>query len=117
MPDQRARILIVDDDESVLISLERVLESAGFSTVTAWSGREAAELLRQSQFDCLLVDAYLPDLQAAGLFQSMPSPAFRFMMFPGSDGAQQSLTPGVDGAVCKWAHEEIAAKIRRCFAA
>ena len=117
MPDQRARILIVDDDENVLISLERVLEGAGFSTVTAWSGREAAELLRKSQFDLLLVDAHLSDLQATDLFQRLPSPVFRFVMFPGSDGAQQLLVPGIDGTVCKWAHEDITAKIRRCFAA
>ncbi len=116
MPDRRARILIVDDDESVLISLERVLEGAGFSTVTAWSGREAAELLGKSQFDLLLVDAHLSDLQATDLFQRLPSPAFRFMMFPESDGAQQPPAPGIDGAVCKWAYEDITAKIRSCFA-
>jgi len=117
MPDQRARILIVDDDENVLISLEWMLEGAGFSTATAWSGREAAELLRQSQFDLLLVDAHLFDLQSTDLFQDQPSPAFRFMMFPGSDASQQRPAAGIDGTVCKWAHADITAKIRRCLAA
>jgi CheY-like chemotaxis protein len=30
------KILIVDDDEQVLIELERLLESEGYSTTTAW---------------------------------------------------------------------------------
>lgn len=32
------RILIVDDDEDVLIALERLLEGEGYATATAWSG-------------------------------------------------------------------------------
>jgi CheY-like chemotaxis protein len=41
-----AKILIVDNDEHVLIALERELENEGYRTVTAWSGQEALGLLR-----------------------------------------------------------------------
>jgi PleD family two-component response regulator len=50
------KILIVDDDEQVLIELERLLESEGYSTSTAWGGLEALALSDQLQFDILLVD-------------------------------------------------------------
>ena len=39
METQRTTILIVDDDEQVLIELERLLEDQGYNTTTAWSGR------------------------------------------------------------------------------
>ena len=60
MADQRPKILIVDHDEHVLIALERVLESEGYCTVTAWSGREALQVLGKADFDLLLVDEQLP---------------------------------------------------------
>jgi len=44
------KILIVDDDERVLIELERLLESEGYSTATAWGGREALALSEKKMF-------------------------------------------------------------------
>jgi DNA-binding response OmpR family regulator len=77
------RILIVDDDEDVLIALERLLEGEGYATATAWSGREALALSKASRFDLLLVDEHLGDVEAAtlweGLHQHQPH-AFRFLM-------------------------------------
>src|SRR5439155_15555861 len=61
-PEQRHRVLVVDDDESVLTLLNQLLEEAGYETTTAWGGREAIEILRQSVFDLVLLDDYLPDL-------------------------------------------------------
>src|ERR1700746_1391037 len=43
------RILIVDDDEDVLIALERLLEGEGYTTATAWSGKEALVLSKESK--------------------------------------------------------------------
>src|SRR5215468_425636 len=56
------KILIVDDDEEALIALERLLEEEGYSTVTAWSGREALALSDRSNFDRLLVDEHGADV-------------------------------------------------------
>ena len=44
------KILIVDDDEEVLIELERLLGGQGYSTATAWSGREALALSDRLRF-------------------------------------------------------------------
>ena len=54
-------ILIIDDDEGVLIRLERTLETEGCRTTTAWSGRAAVSIAQKSQFDVLLVDEHLND--------------------------------------------------------
>ena len=56
----RKRLLVVDDDELMLITLQRLLENAGYDTTTAWSGHEALRLLRQREFDLILLDEYLP---------------------------------------------------------
>src|SRR5262249_43099602 len=61
------KILIVDDDERVLIELERLLEGEGYSTATAWSGREALALSEKARFDLLLLDEHVGDLEFEAL--------------------------------------------------
>jgi CheY-like chemotaxis protein len=60
----RKRLLIVDGDEDVLIALQVSLEDAGFDTTTAWSGQEALRLLREQEFDGVLLEDYLPGISA-----------------------------------------------------
>ncbi|MBZ5569647.1 MAG: response regulator [Acidobacteriia bacterium] len=61
----RYRVLIVDDDESVLLSLEWLLETEGHETTLAWSGADAQVLLASRSFDLVLLDANLRDVSAA----------------------------------------------------
>ena len=58
-------ILIVDDDKDALSRLGRSLEAEGYSTTTAWSGRQALSIARKSKFDILLVDEHLVDRESA----------------------------------------------------
>ncbi len=114
-----ARILIVDRDENVLIGLERTLEEAGYSTSTAWSGREAVLLSAQASFDLLLIDEYLGDPDCAVLVgqlrQRHPNAAFLLMHTrKSSTGEWSSLT---NAAVCKWEPAEVIARVRDCLAA
>jgi CheY-like chemotaxis protein len=60
----RKKVLIVDNNDLALGTLQRLLEDAGFDTRTTWSGHEALALLQSKEFDVLLVDDYLPDLHA-----------------------------------------------------
>lgn len=61
----RPRVLIVDDDESVLMALEWLLETEGYETTTAWSGEAAVQLLSTRRFDVVLIDAELRGMSAA----------------------------------------------------
>ena len=107
------KILIVDDDERVLIDLERLLESEGYSTATAWGGREALALSQKTRFDLLLVDEHLADLDSTtlleGLRRSQPK-ACHLVMHTHSE--RRSTT-----GVCKWEHSEMKARIRSCLTA
>ena len=56
------RILVVDDDENIL-SLERtILEQKGFVVTTAAGGAEAIKLLGEEEFDLVLLDVMMPEI-------------------------------------------------------
>lgn len=61
----RSRVLIVDNNEDVLNTLDKLLREEGFDTRTTWSGHEALALIRSQPFDVLLVDDYLADLHVS----------------------------------------------------
>ena len=64
-PEGKKRVLVVDNNQPILATFQKVLEGAGFDTYTTWSGREALTLLQSKEFDVLLVDDYLPHLHAS----------------------------------------------------
>lgn len=54
------KILLVDDDESVLASLSAVLVSQGYEVVVAKNGHEAIEHFRAGLADLALLDLKMP---------------------------------------------------------
>lgn len=56
------RILVVDDEESILVPLEFLLTKAGHQVVLARTGEEALEALSRGTFDLLVLDLMLPGL-------------------------------------------------------
>ena len=55
-------ILLIDDDLQVLKSLGRLLNKEGHETICACSGREALAWVEKKDFDLVLVDIRMPDL-------------------------------------------------------
>jgi len=54
-------ILVVDDEEHIRILLRRILESAGYTVVTANNGREALEKLSDDT-NLVLLDIKMPEM-------------------------------------------------------
>ena len=54
-----ARLLVVDDEESVALTIGAVLQQEGFEVDTASSGGEAAERLREKAYDLVLTDLHM----------------------------------------------------------
>src|ERR1700719_4444723 len=52
----KRRILLVDDELAILLTLKAVLEIQGFDVTTASSAREAKMKLRQHQFHMVITD-------------------------------------------------------------
>ena len=57
---QPARILIVDDEKNIRLTLSAMLQRVGYAVVTAEGGAEAIEVLNRDHFDLLLVDLKMP---------------------------------------------------------
>jgi CheY-like chemotaxis protein len=58
----RARILVADDDRTILQVLEAVLSGDGYQVVTVEDGESALELARNDGFDLILLDVQMPRL-------------------------------------------------------
>lgn len=65
------KVLIVDDDLSVRETLSRFLLSQDFSVESAENGCAALEILSQSSFDLLIVDAHMPRMNGIELLKCL----------------------------------------------
>jgi len=55
-------ILIVDDETAIVKMLEMMLKKEGFQHIyTAFTGREAIEILERNEIDIIILDVMLPD--------------------------------------------------------
>src|SRR5690348_10867210 len=74
-PEQKMKILLVDDTPENLVSLEATLDGLGESLVLAHSGKEALRHLLNEDFAVILLDVRMPDMdgfETAELIRSRP---------------------------------------------
>lgn len=64
-------VLIVDDDESVLTMLYKVIRSAGMEAQTVPGGEQALELVRERPFDLILLDVNLRGMDGFQVIQEL----------------------------------------------
>ncbi len=57
-----AKILIVDDDSTVQLTMRLLLERAGHRVVTASDGRKGLAQFQAGDFDLLFVDIFMPGM-------------------------------------------------------
>jgi len=65
------KVLIVDDEPDTLELVKLVLESGGFETVLAASGKEALNELEASKPDIVLLDIMMPDMDGWEVFRKI----------------------------------------------
>ena len=56
------RVLVVDDEPNIVMSLEFLMRRAGFEVQVARNGKEAIEALQGTPPDLLLLDVMMPEL-------------------------------------------------------
>ena len=69
----RLRVLVVDDEASVRVSLQRYLAGRGHEVETTASGEDALTRLKASKYDAVIVDMRMPDLSGEQLFERLRS--------------------------------------------
>ena len=67
----KANILIVDDEEVVRLSHLRSLESADCNTRAAEDGRQAISVMEEQDFDVVLLDLRMPDLDGMDVLKTI----------------------------------------------
>ena len=68
-PVRRGKVLIVDDEPDIVGTLEIYLTENGYKTFGCISAKEALEALRKYEFDLLLIDLVLPEMNGIELLK------------------------------------------------
>lgn len=101
------KILIAEDELTNSILLKRVLTKAGYSVVVAHNGIDAYKHLEREQFDALLTDWMMPNMDGIELIRRTrqnisPIPLIIMITSLVSDGAKAySLDSGADDYIAK----------------
>src|SRR5215510_14152624 len=66
-----AKILVVDDEKSILLLLKEALSQWGYQVTCASSATEALELLKNGLFDALISDVRMPDMSGLDLLREI----------------------------------------------
>ncbi len=102
---EQARILIIDDEESIRKSVAAVLEAKGYLVDTAESGQEAIEKSKTRAYNLALIDIRLPDMEGTDLltaFKNTPDMVKIIVTgYPSLQNAIEALNRGADGYVVK----------------
>ncbi|HAS90545.1 MAG TPA: response regulator [Desulfovibrio sp.] len=56
------KILLVDDEKINALSASRLLEKQGYTVTVASNGLEALDRVEESNFDCILMDIQMPEM-------------------------------------------------------
>jgi signal transduction histidine kinase len=58
---EQPKVLVVDDEESVVVTIKAILQLDGYSVATTTSGAEARKMVREVEYDLVLTDLRLED--------------------------------------------------------
>ena len=113
------RVLVVDDEENVLITIEAILKMDGYEIDTSLTGEHAIELIRQNDYDVVLTDLRLEDMSGQDILAAVreATPATVSVMLTGYaslDTALAALREGAYDYLIKPSDpEELRATVRR----
>jgi DNA-binding NtrC family response regulator len=103
---EQARILIVDDDESVRETFIAILEENGYIVDTAECGKEAIEKSHKNFYNAAFIDVRLPDMEGTELLTAMKETTPKMVKiiitgYPSLQNAMEAVNKGADAYVLK----------------
>lgn len=104
--DQKYKILIVDDDETIRSTMKAILEDEGYIVDSAANGKEAIKKTQEQSYNLALLDIRLPDMEGVELLKLMkePMPRMRKIMvtgFPSLQNAVEAVNKNADAYLIK----------------
>ncbi len=119
--EQKKKMLVIDDETVVLDSCRRIFGEEGFEVTTTSNPREGLKLVSDSQFDIILCDWKMPELDGIDVVEMIDkrSPDSAVVMitgYPDVERATEAMKRGALDYIAKpFTPEEILAAVNRAF--
>jgi two-component system response regulator HydG len=110
------RILIIDDDDTLLRIMTRIFQKKGYTVNTAQSGLEALSKLEAKSYAAALIDVKLPDMNGLDLLNRLRTIAPSMIKiiltgYPSDEDRVRALDRGADYYLAKPVKPEILVEI------
>jgi DNA-binding NtrC family response regulator len=118
---EQINVLVVDDEQDVLKTLESMLNELNFNTIIANNGDKAMEIIENNKIDVVLSDIYMPETDGFELLNNVRAfdKEIVFLMITGKptiETAVQSIREGAYDYITKpFDLEDLRIKINRCI--
>ncbi|MBW2631495.1 MAG: sigma-54-dependent Fis family transcriptional regulator [Deltaproteobacteria bacterium] len=93
-------ILVVDDEESICLSLKGILSDEGYEALTAQSGEECLDIIEEELPSLVLLDIWLPGIDGIETLKRIKSryPKIQVIMISGHGSVESAVTTTKLGA-------------------
>ena len=121
MSSTKKRVIVIDDDKSILRTFTRILQKSDYEIDAAETGKEALEKSANQAYDLALIDIRLPDMDGTDLLAKMRQTmrdGIKIMItgFPSLETGVKALDEGADAYLVKPVKpEELLALIKEKF--
>jgi DNA-binding NtrC family response regulator len=97
---EQINILLIDDEEPVREAMSLLLKSAGYRINSCGSGKSAFQLLANEQFDIVITDLFLPDVNGIDILKKVKelSPVIEVILITGHASAETAVRAMKEGA-------------------
>jgi len=121
--EKKARILVIDDEEILHVSLRRTLGRQGHHVDAVLSGPEGLQLLQRNEYDLVITDLMMPDMDGIELLECMEGqnitvPVLMITGYPSIRTAVKALRLGaVDYLAKPFTRQELLGPVNRTLRA
>jgi DNA-binding NtrC family response regulator len=103
---ESARILVIDDEESIRRTVSMTLQRAGYAVDTAEDGKQAIEKAKANFYNLALIDIRLPDMEGTELLTALEETTPKMVKiiltgYPALENAVKAINKGVDTYLIK----------------
>jgi DNA-binding response OmpR family regulator len=118
LSDEKTKLLLVDDEESIISTLKTFLELSGFEVVTARDGAEALKAISEYRPDLIVLDVLMPNLDGRETLRQLRkrddwTPVILLTQVAGTAQRIMAIDEGADDYLNKpFDPQELAVRIR-----
>jgi len=93
------KLLLVDDEEEFLMSSSKALNRRGFDVSVALNGVTALEILEKNEFDAIILDVRMPDIDGLEVFRQIRRmrPEMPAILLTGHTSTEDAFQASRDG--------------------